>query len=81
MGEKARTLGSPSHGSATGDGAEQLDTERADLVLPVLSQILGVEIAGWGSGLGTRGGQDDLIPSTPPVPDSRFLNDEVSNGN
>ncbi len=44
MGEKARTLSSPSRSSSDGDTDEQLDIERANLVLPVLAQILGVKI-------------------------------------
>jgi hypothetical protein len=44
MGEKARTISSRSHASSGNDDAEQLDIARANLVLPVLAQILGVEI-------------------------------------
>jgi hypothetical protein len=46
MGEKARNLGSPSRSLPTTGHDEQLDIARANLVLPVLSQILGVEIEG-----------------------------------
>ena len=44
MGEKARDIGSPSRSSSGGEDEERLDVERANLVLPVLSHILGVEI-------------------------------------
>lgn len=44
MGEKVRTIGGWSSSSSAVDPEEQLDIERANLVLPVLSQILGVKI-------------------------------------
>jgi len=81
MGEKARTLGSPSQATSDGDGLEQLDTERADLVLPVLSQILGVVIEGRESGLENRGHQAEPSPPPFPNPESRFPNHEVPHGN
>ncbi len=44
MGEKVRTIGGRSNSLPLIDPKEQLDRERANLVLPVLSQILGVKI-------------------------------------
>ena len=44
MGDKARNIGSPSRPSSVTDREGQLDNERANLVLPVLSHILGVTI-------------------------------------
>lgn len=44
MGEKVRTIGGRSSSSSSIDPEEQLDIERANLVLPVLSHILGVKI-------------------------------------